>query len=174
MIQQQQQPSDLKIKINKSECIENNLIIDPITKENVDGYIIKDNTSISISLSNRNVIADSMTVRDYYYRNINNKNIIIRSLDCNYKLGTNFDVIPKHTYRYLKSTNRLNSKLFVVSLDYYVADPNTLDLTKKNKKLYFKLVNSDEYEAYKKLGSPNKIDINVGKNGEIIRPKESK
>lgn len=114
-----------------------------------------------------------MTVRDYYYRSVNNKNIIIRSLDCNYKLGTNFDVIPKHTYRYLKSTNRLNNKLFVISLDYYIADPITLDLNKKNKKLYFKLVNTDEYEAYKKLGSPNKIDINVGKNGEIIRPKES-
>lgn len=149
------------------------MIIDPITKENVDGYIIKDNTSISISLSNRSVIADSMTLSDYYYRNINNKNIIIRSLDCNYKLGTDFDVIPKHTYKYLKSTNRLNSKLFVVSLDYYVAEPVTLNLVKKNKKLYFKLVNNDEYEAYKKLGSPNKIDINVGKNGEIIRPKES-
>lgn len=161
----------MKINVNKSECIENNLIIDPITKENVEGYIIKDNTKISITLANRNVIEDSFTIRDYYYRNINNKNIIIRTLDCNYKLGTSFEVIPIHTYRYLKSTDRLNSRLFVISVDYVEANHTSLELTKKNKKLYFKLVNNDEYEAYKKLGSSNKIDINIGKNGEILRPK---
>ena len=159
------------IDINTDDCIENNLIIDPITKENVTGFIIKDNTTVSFNLANRNIVDKKLKLRSYYYRNINNKNVIIRSLDCDYVTGSDFYVIPNHTYKYLKSTNRLNDRLFVISIDYEIKKENSSEIISNNKKYYFKLVNNKEFDAYKKLENDKKIDINIGKNGEIIRPK---
>ena len=183
IINKNEESEDLKININSDECIYTDKIIDPINKYNISGYIIKDNTSISINLSNRNILPTPFILNNYYCRNLNGKSIIIKNMDQRYTPGTEVSVIPEHTYKMLKSTNRLKDRLFLIKFTYELIDNDLSDkykniatlsennfknskkdiyvdrdgnyIIKKEKTFCFQLVSPDEFEAYKSLNKKN-------------------
>lgn len=142
-----------------------------------------------INLSNKSVIDSPMILDNYYFMNVNDRNVILRNMRVRYVKDTELSVIPKHTYKFLKSKNSLKDKLFVLDIIYECINPTYTEMLKKSteseidlsnyglnghmdsegnyietkeKKFYFKLVAEDEYEAYKELAN-EKIDVNIKK-----------
>ena len=177
MINKNDEVYDLVINVNEDECIYSDKIVDPLTRYNISGYIIKDNTSISINLSNRNILARPLVLINYYCRILNGKNIMIKNMDQRYTPSTKINVIPEHTYKMLKSTNRLKDRLFMLKVKYDVINndlinqyPNLASMSNTDMSIFkldiyrdrndnfietkeqtfcFQLVSADEFEAYK-------------------------
>ena len=123
--------ADLTLKINNSEYLINNSIIDPLTRNNVSGYIITDNVDCSINLSNRDIINKPFRLESYYYTLYKGKYIKVRCKDYDYNNGTIINIVPNNTYPLLKSTNRILDTLFVIDVNYDVINNNAKEEVKK-------------------------------------------
>ena len=123
--------ADLTLKIDNSEYLINNSIIDPLTRNNVSGYIITDNVVCSINLSNRDIINKPFRLESYYYTLYKGKYIKVRCKDYDYNNGTIINIVPNNTYPLLKSTNRILDTLFVIDVNYDVINNNAKEEVKK-------------------------------------------
>lgn len=121
---------------------------DPITRENVSAYIIKENTPIVFSFVNKDISANGGSVSNLYYRKYKGKNIIIRSRDFPYIPTTEFMAIHEDTYDVLKATNRLYDTLFKYVVKYNIEKNG--EIVESEMSFYFKVVNEKDYEDYKK------------------------
>ena len=158
---------DFVISLYNGDYLDNQSILDYASKKNEIGYLIKDNLDIMLHIANRDIISNACSVEYFYYDRINNKSIKIRTKDSYYMFGSAVSVIPEHTYTYLKSLNRLSGKTFVVKFNYEkmintspelssvseaeVIVDNNSQIQHFNKCYYFRLLDEDEYTAYKKI-----------------------
>lgn len=143
-------------------------ILDPMTKYNVEGYIIKNNGDMKVSYTNMNIITPKLKMTLYYYKKIKGKNIKIMCLEDEIEPSKNLNVIPSQVYTSLKSTKRINDTLFVVELDYQRKYINE-KVEDCKKKYYFRYVSDRQYEMYKDIEEENKKRIEETK---IFRPKK--
>ena len=165
---------DITININKDDYVLTNAVIDPSTKNNINTYIVKDNVSISFNLANADMNRDGVSLRNYYYRKVKNKNTIIRCCDMVYPSGKLISVIPNRTYERLSSKRRLDSCLIIIRLEYDIKaiqfGPVTNDeRVNKSEEFAFKIVSEDEFNMYKKM-EEEKIKKDEG--NEIKRPRK--
>lgn len=168
MIKENKVP-DITISIKSKEYIVIDTIIDPITKDNVKTYILKDNQPISFNFANYEVVSKQAFVENYYYTQYNNKNIKLRSREFEYTPGTELMAVRDETFVPLKATGRLNDCLFKYTLSYDVLTNGT---TKNGETtFYIMIVPASEYDAYKKTIT---VEEETVKSGEVKRPKKAK
>ena len=149
-----------------AEYVFTNAVIDPITKNNIETYIVKDNTHVVFNLLNNIKEASEVTLHNYYYRMFRSKNIKIRCLDTLYFGGTAVEIIPQKTYNVLKLTNKLDACLFIFQFNYSINKNGVLE--NKEIKYAFKIVSEKEYDMYKNMEKPV---VNI-ESGEIKRPRK--
>lgn len=166
---------DFVINVLDGEYLDNQSILDTITKKNEKGFLIKDNLGIVIHLAERNIISNSCSIEYFYYDTINNRNIKIRTKSMIYFFDTPINIVPEHSYNYLKTSNKFSEKTFVLKINYdkkilkdnTIASTNIIDNNNFNnqesiveqdydieqcsKNLYFKLISDEEYNAYLKI-----------------------
>lgn len=117
---------------------------------------------------------EGVSLRNFYYRKIRNKNTLIRCCDMVYPSGKLITVVPSRTYNRLLSKNRLGSCLIIIRLEYDIKaiqfGPVTNDeRVNKFAEFAFKIVSEDEFNMYKKMEEEKKIK---DESGEITRPKK--
>ena len=161
--------SDLTLEIKNNEFLINNSIIDPLTRNNVNGYIITDNIGLAINLSNRDVVNRPFRLESYYYTLYKGKYIKVRCKDYDYNNGTYIDLVPNNTYPLLKSTNRILDTLFVIDVYYEVNNHNIgIEVEKmlKESALTNNEVSIDEYL--------NKNNVYIDRDGNYIEKRNMK
>ena len=134
--------SAVKLTIT-GDYLNSNTIVNPKTGANVNGCIIKNNPSFSISLAIPNVIANSYKVEQYYYETIGAETVLIRTQEGFMVRGEIGQVIPRHTYNDISSEDN-SQRLFVTKISVV----NEKDELMGGKEYYFQLVSNDDYEAY--------------------------
>ena len=143
-------------------------ILDPVSKYNVEGYIIKNNGDMNVSYTNMNIITPNMDMKVYYYKRFRGKDIKVMCLEDSIEPSKKINVIPNQVFTSLKSTRRINDTLFVIELNYkrkYSNEP----IENCSKKYYFRYVSDRQYEMYKEIEEENKKKIEETK---IFRPKK--
>ena len=142
--------------------------LDPITKYNVEGYIIKNNGDMNIAYTNMNITTPKMNMKVYYYKRFRGKDIKVMCLEDSIEPSKKINVIPNQVFTSLKSTRRINDTLFIIELDYKRKYSNEQEES-CNKKYYFRYVSDRQYEMYKSIEEENKKKIEETK---IFRPKK--
>lgn len=160
---------DIIVGLKTDDYVISDAIIDPITKDNVSAYVLKDNALIYFSFANHEITSKVGTVTNLYYRTYKNKNLIIRNREFSYVPATEIMAVHEDTFEVLKATNRLNDTLFKFNIIYSVKE-NGQEI-QKSSNFYFKVVGENQYEAYKEVSKASKDEED---NGEIKRPKKQK
>lgn len=150
--------------MGNNEHIVTSAVVDPMTKGNIDTYVIRDNIKVSFSVANHNIDSKKVIVKNYYYRTFKGKNIKIRIKDMPLISGSLVDIVPDFTYNVLEATKRLTNSLFIFEFDY------ELNGEEKVTKFAFKFGTDKEYEMYKEMESTKEED----EGGTIKRPKAIK
>ena len=70
-------------------------ILDPITKYNVEGYIIKNNGDMNIAYTNMNITTPKMNMKVYYYKKFRGKDIKVMCLEDSIEPSKKINVIPE-------------------------------------------------------------------------------
>lgn len=162
MITQADEP-DIIVNMGKNEYIVTSAVVDPMTKGNIDTYVVKDNARISFSITNHDIDSKNVIVKNYYYRTFKGKNIKIRLKDMAFTGGVPIEIVPDFTYNVLEATNRLTNSLFIFEFDYKYKGES------KVTKFAFKFGTDKEYEMYKDMV------VNKEEDEETIkRPKANK
>ena len=167
---------DITININKDDYVLTNAVIDPSTRNNINTYIVKENVPISFNLANADMNREGVSLRNYYYKRVKNKNTIIRCCDMVYPSGKSITIIPVRTYERLLSKNRLYNSLIIIKLEYDVkaiqfGSVENNERVNKSEEFAFKIVSEDEFNMYKKMEDEKKTKDEY-ENGEIKRPKK--
>ncbi len=118
-------------------------IVNPKTAGNVNGYIIKNNPSFTITLLNSSVFASAYKVEQYYYETVGTQTAIVRTQDGMMVRGEVGQVIPRHTFNDLRGEDN-SQRLFVTKISVL----NGSDKLVGGKEYYFNLVSDADYEAY--------------------------
>ena len=167
-------------------------MIDPITKNNINFFIINSNSKVSFSINNQNIIDNSIKIKNYYYDILNNRNIKITTFESNYIKDLPIKIIPDKSYAFLKNVNKIDEKMFVIDITYEIISSKSFPgmstetpseysndlidtyvnqngdiIERKNKKFYFRFVSNRVFEAYKKSKKEKKL---VNKRNEEIKP----
>lgn len=156
------------VSLKTNEFVISNAVLHPITKINIPTYIVKENVPITISIRNHDTDSGNVLLKNYYFRNFKNKNIIIRCFDSLYVGGTEIGIIPNNAYGVLKATNKLDGCLFMFDVIYKVKEGD-----KEKEKIVqvpFKIVSEKEYDMYNEM--EKKIEVDK-ENGVIKKPKKS-
>lgn len=149
----------IKISIPNSDFVETNAVIDPITKNNIAAYVVKDNAEIFLTF-NDSIDKSSIILRCYYYYTLKNKNLIIRCFDANYSYLQNLHVAPESVFNILSMQKKLDSCLFIYDISYIENGVS------KTYRYSFKVASNNEYNMYVNYELKNKQDK------EIKRPKK--
>lgn len=163
---------DFEVHIKDADYVVSDAIINPVTKENIRTYILKENTNVSFSFLNVNVDLVSVIISNFYYRTIKNKTFKIRCFDQIYYNDTDIEILPERTYKILSVTRKLPSCLFITELHYKENQKN--EKIDKIAQIAFKIVTEKEFTMYDQLArviNKNKIK-EKNDNGTIKRPKK--
>lgn len=159
--------SDVVINFKTDDYIITGSVIDPITNQSVNAYIIKENVPIYFSFANKDISTNGGSVTNIYYRKYKGKNITIRSRDFSYIPTNEFMVIHEDTYDILKATNRLYDSVFKYIVKYNVE--NSGETTESEITFYFRVVSESDYTDYKKA---YEATFKPETGTEIKRPKK--
>ena len=64
---------DITVNLKNNEYVLTNAVIDPVTKNNISTYIVKDNVPISFNLVNNDILRENVHILNFYYRTYKNK-----------------------------------------------------------------------------------------------------
>ena len=132
----------IEISLN-GDVIYSNTIVNPKTGSNVNGCIIKNNPSFSITTKKPEIVVNAYRVEQYYYETIGAQAVKVRTQDGYMIRGEIGQVIPRHTFNDLSGEDN-SQKLFVTK----IAIVNENDELIGGKEYYFYLVSESDYEAY--------------------------
>lgn len=163
---------DIVVSPAVNDYILTDAVIDPITKNNIDTYILKDNMKVSFSFSNHNLKSDAIVLSHYYLTTLKSKVLKIRCRDTAYVPGIELDVVPPIAYAVLKATGRIDDCIFVYNVTY--TTENNGEKVEKTQNIYFKVVSEKEYNAYRSMKHLNEETVETKETGEIKRPKKQK
>lgn len=149
----------IKISIPKSDFVKTNAVIDPITKNNIDAYVVKDNAEIFFTF-NDSIDKSSIIIRCYYYYVLKNRKLLIRCFDANYYYLTNLHVAPESVFNILSMQKNIDKCLFIYDFTYIENGVN------KANRFTFKVASKNEYNMYVNYELKNEQDK------EIKRPKK--
>ena len=163
---------DITVNLKDNEYVLTNAVIDPVTKNNISTYIVKDNVPISFNLANNDIVRDHVHILNFYYRNYKNKNLIIRCFEGTYVGGKDINLIPYKTYEYLSTKKGLNDYLIIIRLNYNIKQNqfgpiNEDESTVKTIEFAFKIVSNEEFEMYKKMEAEK--EKNKDEEGGVIK-----
>lgn len=126
------------------DTLEADDIVNPDTNELEKGYYLKDNCVVKIFNTNTNALSTPIEIKNYYYREIDGYNIKLLNSENVINSGSEYQIIPNHTYTQLKNTGRLNNKLFTIECTYDIKENG--EVVNKKERLFFMLLGDDEYK----------------------------
>lgn len=167
---------DITVNLKDNEYVLTDAVINPVTKNNISTYMVKNNVPISFNLANADINRDSVHLQNYYYRTYKNKNLTIRCFDGIYVGGKDVNVLPSQVYDYLESKKKLNNNLIMLKLNYSVkplqfGPTNDENAVNKSVEFAFKIVSDEEFEMYRKMEEEKHKEEN---ETEIRRPRKQK
>ncbi len=167
---------DITVNLKNNEYVLTNAVIDPVTKNNISTYIVKDNVPISFNLVNNDILRENVHILNFYYRTYKNKSLIIRCFEGTYVGGKDINLIPLKTYEYLSTKKGLNDYLIIFRLNYNIKQnqfgPRNEDENPvKTAEFAFKIVSNEEFDMYKKM-EVEKEKNKYEEDGVIKRPRK--
>lgn len=151
--------TSIRLSIPNSDFVKTNAVIDPITKNNIDAYVVKDNAEIFFTF-NDSIDKSSIILRCYYYYIFKNKKLLIRCFDANYLYLNDLHVAPESVYNILSMQKKVDNCLFIYDFSY------TQNGINKSERFSFKVASKNEYNMYVNYEIRNEQDK------EIKRPKK--
>ena len=166
---------DITVNLKDNEYVLTNAVIDPVSKNNISTYMVKNNVPISFNLVNTDINRDNVHLSNFYYKIYKNKNLIIRCYESIYHGGKVLNVLPTQVYDRLDAKKKANINLIIFRLNYnlkpmQLESDNNEEEINKSLEFAFKIVSDEEFEMYKKMEEEkNKED-----ETEIKRPRKQK
>lgn len=157
---------DITANVLNNDFIVTHAVIDPLSKGNIETFIVKNNVPVSFYFINGNIVPESINIQNYYYRTLNNRTIKIRCRDYSYTGSSSFNIIPDKVFNMLKAINKLDDSLFIHEVAYKTRVNNSEE--EKTLRFAFKIVTDQEYNMYKNMEEKPVIE----ESGEIKRPKK--
>ena len=166
---------DITVNLKDNDYVLTNAVIDPVSKNNIRTYMVKNNVPISFNLANADINRDSVYLSNFYYRTYKNKNLIIKCYEAMYHGGKDVNVLPTRVYDYLDSKKKSNINIIVFRLNYNVkpiqfGPVKNDEAISKSVEFAFKIVSDEEFDMYKKMEETK----NEEEEKVIKRPKRQK
>ena len=167
---------DITVNLKNNDYVLTNAVINPVTKNNISTYMVKNNVPISFNLANADISRETVHLLNFYYKPYKNKNLLIRCYESIYSGGKDINVLPNQVYEYLSSKKKLSNNIIIFRLNYNVK-PIQFGPTKseesinKSVEFAFKIVSDEEFEMYKKMEEEKTL---VEDDKVIRRPKKPK
>lgn len=149
----------IRLSIPSSDYVKTNAVVDPITKGNIDAYVVKDNAEIYFDF-NDSIDKNSIILRCYYYFVYRNRKLLIRCFDANYTYLKDLHIAPESVYNILSMQKNIDKCLFIYDFSYIENGANKTD------RYTFKVASKNEFNMY--VNYENKLQ----QDKEIKRPKK--